>query len=72
MSLGTVREVVDALGGLKAVADLTGVDPGTVSAWQTRIGSFPARTYLVLTAALEERGKTAPAGLWRMAEARAL
>ena len=68
MVIRTVREVIEALGGLAAVARLTGVETGTVSAWQARLGYFPARTYVAMTAALAERGCSAPLALWKMVE----
>lgn len=67
--LESVREVIEALGGLAAVAKLTGVDPGTASAWQTRLGYFPPKTFLVMTRALAERDLSAPASLWKMVPA---
>jgi hypothetical protein len=67
--LESVREVIDALGGLAAVAKLTGVDPGTASAWQTRLGYFPPKTFLVVRKALAKRGLSAPASLWKMVPA---
>jgi secreted protein with Ig-like and vWFA domain len=70
MELRTTREVVDALGGIQAVADLTGRNYDAASNWP-RFKTFPADTYLVMTRALTEQGKTAPASLWRMVSAEA-
>lgn len=66
--LTNVREVVEALGGIHAVARLTSVDPHTVSAWQTRLGVFPSKTFVVLNDALAEIAMSAPAHLWQMVE----
>lgn len=63
--LETFSEVWDALGEHRGVADLTGAKASTVSMWKNA-GSFPANTYIILTDALREVGKTAPDSLWRM------
>lgn len=70
MSLESVRDVVDAVGGLRRAAALTRVQPDTVSAWQTRLGKFPSNTYLVLTAELQRRGhrRLPSPSLWAMKE----
>jgi hypothetical protein len=60
-----VHDVVNVLGGIAAVAAMTGCRPKSVSAWQAQYGSFPAKTYVVMTVALATRGFTAPAALWR-------
>ena len=64
----TVRDVVDALGGVSEVARITGARPSTISAWQARLGHFPPKTYVVMTAALAARGSCAPQALWKMIE----
>ena len=69
MSRAVVRELIDKMGGPQAVAELARVEPGTVSAWQTRIGRFPSDTYLLFKHELRRRGvpeKALPASLWRM------
>lgn len=63
--LKTTAEVVDALGGYLAVAEITGSKPKAVSNWP-RFNTFPAKTYVALTEALLAKGKTAPATLWGM------
>lgn len=68
--LDTAAKVTDALGGVAAVAALTGVGRKAVSNWTTS-RNFPPKTYAVMSAALQERGLSAPARLWKMAEARA-
>lgn len=68
--LSTVAEVVAALGGPAQVCRLTGRGASAVSMWKYR-GNFSPETFVVLTEALQEKGFTAPASLWRMAEARA-
>lgn len=67
--LHTQSEVIDALGGNEIVANLcsTPERPCTakvVSNW--RKYGFPARTYLVLQAALLKIGCRAPDTLWNM------
>lgn len=64
-TLETSSEIVDALGGNGPTGDITEADPKTVSAWRSA-NAFPPRTYLVMTAALAERGYAAPASLWKM------
>jgi len=63
--LSTTAEVVDALGGYLAVAEITQSKPKAASNWP-RFDTFPANTYLALTKALLAKGKTAPASLWGM------
>jgi len=61
----TFDGVVDALGGLKAVAALTGVTPAAVCKWRARDGArFPARTHPRIDAELAQLGVTAPRHLW--------
>lgn len=66
--LRSTKDVIDALGGVRAVASLTGRNYPAAHAW-LGMNRFPANTYLVLTAALHRDGKTAPPSLWGMAEA---
>lgn len=66
MSLDSVRDVIDTLGGIAAVAELTNAKPKTVSAWQTWRGAFPPNTYVLLTQELERRGHHAHPRLWAM------
>jgi hypothetical protein len=65
--LKTVEEVIDELGGLKAVAALTGRtgSPSVVWNWKDR-QRFPATTFVTLQTALQTRGLSAPHDLWRM------
>lgn len=63
--LSTTREVMDALGGTSAVAKLTGRTYSAAFNWLI-LKTFPANTYVALTDALAEKGKTAPASLWGM------
>jgi hypothetical protein len=64
--LTTAREVVNHLGGLPRVAELTETDLKTAQNWPGRAGSFPASTYVVMTRALKRRRARAPAHLWNM------
>jgi hypothetical protein len=66
----TSASVIDALGGLAAVASLTGSQYRAVANWKS-FNSFPPRTYLVMIEALRVRGFTAPPALWGMVTATA-
>lgn len=63
--LETVEQVFESLGGNKGLEALTGSKPNTVSMWKSA-GSFPANTYIMITDALREVGKSAPQSLWSM------
>lgn len=63
--LKTVPEVNNALGGLSAVAKLTGRTYSAAAQWPY-LGTFPSNTYLIITDALAVLGKSAPASLWGM------
>lgn len=65
--LQTVREIIDALGGAGEIARLTDRETNHVVNWRNE-GRFPAKTFLVITAALKERGHSAPIALWGMIE----
>lgn len=65
--LSTTNEVIEALGGVQAVADLTKRKYPAAQNW-TRFPNFPPDTYRVMQDALRERGKSAPDSLWRMVE----
>jgi len=64
-TLSTTSEVMDALGGNQAVAELTGSKPKAVWNWRG-FETFPSNTYVAMTEALLAKGKTAPASLWGM------
>lgn len=61
----TTAEVVKALGGVQAVADLTKRGYSAACNWNG-FKTFPANTYVVMKAALQERGLDAPDSLWGM------
>ena len=63
--LSTTSDVMDALGGNLAVAELTASTPKAVWNWRG-FGTFPSNTYVAMTKALLAKGKTAPATLWGM------
>lgn len=67
--LQTTREVIAALGGIEAVATITGRDYKSVSGWQTARATFPSSTYLALQRALVEKCAAAPASLWHKMDA---
>jgi hypothetical protein len=62
----TVDEVLDALGGDKAVGALFGYSTETATNWRRR-GYMPPNTYVTIIARLKPKF-SAPASLWRMAE----
>lgn len=66
-ALKTAGEVIDALGGTQATANLTGRKAQHVTNWRAS-GRLPASTFLVLSKELEERGKSAPPSVWGIAE----
>lgn len=62
--INTVPEVIEALGGLKAVrADFHAKRASVVSNW-IKAGAFPANRYASMLSALRVRGYDAPASLW--------
>jgi hypothetical protein len=63
--LTTFDAVVDVLGGMSALATLTGRSRTAVSNWRCQQGCFPARTYFVITSELQRRGFSAHRSLWR-------
>jgi DNA-binding transcriptional regulator YdaS (Cro superfamily) len=63
----SVAEVVDVLGGPHAASRLLGTSPQVISNWKRR-RSLPPDRYLVMLAALNARGLTAPPSLWGIAE----
>lgn len=65
-TLRTAQEVVDALGGLAAVCELTGANNKQAWNWTGRADAFPANTYFVMIRALRRRRATAPPHLWSM------
>jgi hypothetical protein len=62
----TASEVIRELGGLKAVARITGAKYSAAGNWP-RI-NFPPDTYVALQNALNARGCRAPVSLWKMRE----
>jgi hypothetical protein len=61
----TFDGVLDALGGLKAVAALAGITPAGVCKWRTQNGGrFPARSFDRIQAELARKNATAPRHLW--------
>lgn len=66
--LSTTAEVIEALGGVAAVARLTGRRYGAAFNWKGFI-KFPADTFVVMQTALLAAGCIAPASLWGMVSA---
>lgn len=67
--LSSIEEVISELGGFDAVKELTHKNAdSSVRMWKTR-GMFPAKSYLIMKAALHAKGADAPDSLWNMAEA---
>ena len=67
-NLTTAQEVIERLGGIKGVAEMTNSKYQRVWNWKS-FGRFPARTYILMTNELRRRGYTAPTELWSMSEA---
>lgn len=63
--LQTPDSIVHALGGVRAVSEMSGARPSTVYNWCAR-QRFPAKTFLSFRKALADRGYSAPAVLWGM------
>ena len=67
VELLTASDVVNALGGTKAVAEFIGRTDPAVSNWRKR-DRFPANTYTTFKRELDRRRLTAPDVLWCMRE----
>jgi hypothetical protein len=67
--LTTFDGVVGAIGGMSALARLTGRRLTAVSNWRHKRGLFPAETYFVITAELARRGFSVERNLWGFEEA---
>jgi hypothetical protein len=63
--LRTTKDVIEALGGTTAVAELTGRSYRAAFNWRG-FQTFPANTFLKMRAALDEKGELAPPSLWGM------
>jgi hypothetical protein len=61
----TTEAVINSLGGLGAVAELTHTKAKSVWNWK-KSNRFPAKTYLALISALGHKGDSAPNSLWNM------
>jgi hypothetical protein len=61
--LHTVNDVVKAIGGRKAVAELTGVTRKAVYVWVDQ-SAFPSKIYMVLKEALAKHGYEADVSLF--------
>ena len=61
--LGTIDEVIGALGGNAKVATLCAVGLSAVSNWRSR-GRFPAEKFMIFSAALAEIEKRADPALF--------
>ena len=71
MNLNTAEAVVDVLGGVMAVAEMTGTKRSGVYNWLAT-GRFPADTYLLIQDELKSRNLIAPDYLWPMRQAAAV
>jgi hypothetical protein len=58
-------EIVETLGGTRAVAELTGVTYSAVANW-IMFEKFPPNTYVMMKDELEKLGLDAPPALWKM------
>lgn len=68
--LSPAAEIIDRLGGIKAVSRLTGAKPKAISNWRM-IGKFPWRTRYAITEALAAHGQVAPDAVWGLKWGRA-
>ena len=67
--LSSIEEVILALGGPQAVAQLTKrKSVSAVPMWKNR-GVFPANTFALMQTELKARNAKAPYSLWNMMEA---
>ena len=65
--LSTTSDVIAALGGTRAVADLTHRTYNAAYNWRY-FDAFPSNTFLVMQAALRAKNIDAPASLWGIRE----
>ncbi len=63
-TLKTQKEVVKALGGLRATGELFGIGESAVGNWLYQHGNFPAYTMTVIQQELLSRGMSADTKLW--------
>jgi hypothetical protein len=68
LNTNRVTDVVDALGGIPIVAEMTGTTRNAVYNWVAN-KLFPADTYLLIQSELKSRGLVAPDHLWPMRKA---
>lgn len=68
--LTTVAAVIDALGGLAAVAEWCEVSLKVTYHWRT-LNMFPARYHDAMTKALKRKHYRAPASLWNQIDRKA-
>lgn len=61
----SVEQMIDALGGTSAAADLVGIDKRVVSNWKAR-GRVPAGYFFALTDALGAEGKEVDPAIFGM------
>ncbi len=62
-TLKTPKDIITALGGPARVREITGYSAGAVANWR-QFDRFPAKTYMIMSAALHELGLEAPPDLW--------
>lgn len=67
ITVNAIDELIDALGGTGATAQLMGVTDQAVSNWRVR--GPPTRLFFKFKRVLASRGIVAPPSLWRMFEA---
>lgn len=67
--LETSSQVIDAVGGTTAAAQLADSSPQSVNNWR-RSGRLAGDTFLIFSEELKERGLRAPLALWGMKPSR--
>lgn len=65
ISLQSINDIYDALGGIAHVAAIAGASYNASANWKS-FGRFPTRYYLVITQALSDRGYSAGPEFWNM------
>jgi hypothetical protein len=68
--LTSFDDVVEELGGVRAVGELTNQNSAAVCNWKRRRSRFPTKYFFVMQRELEARGAEAPRDLWGFVESK--
>ena len=66
--LKTTTEVIEALGGIQATADIAKTTYSNAANWNSWLDYFPPKFHPAMTRELARRGYTADDSLWRVIE----